>query len=512
MRLKVSNVCQLLDKSKFPATQTKQGVTYTNDGNGIITLNGTNTASYLCVFVLNEMDGKPGHKYMQLGATDDGFWNRYGLELKWVDGDGVGHGFTMTNGIMSIPSDAIVRNIYVSALVYQGYTVSNKTFKPQLFDLTEMYGAGNEPTTIAQFRQDFPNEMYEYSPVCWKRFSRLKYVTETKNLFKLNDFSNSWLTIKNNTIRIKKTSDLQSYSDAIFSPLQTDLKSDKYYRISAKVIGEFTGRLYKFFGNSLWGNAINNNRWQSDFTLATVEDKYGLEINQNSTTTVGCTLISDEVFIYDIMLEESDAAFVGQAEYVPSGYLPLNRGKYIANKEPVQLLDKSKYYRSSTVEGVTFTNNGDGTWTVVGTAPDVPANKEYVRAPVIVWNLEFSKKHFIPGHKIVVAGGVSTDSAGKRAIVQWVWGWTGGYDAANSWERTVHTIRQYSEDKLLDWSNYIELRVYAGATVNFTFKPQFFDLTAMYGAGNEPTTVEQFRADFPNELYDYNPYNAITFR
>ena len=50
-----------------------------------------------------------------------------------------------------------------------------------------MYGVGNEPTTVAQFRQDFPNEMYEYSPVCWKKFRRLKYVTETKNLFKFSN-------------------------------------------------------------------------------------------------------------------------------------------------------------------------------------------------------------------------------------------------------------------------------------------------------------------------------------
>ena len=53
----------------------------------------------------------------------------------------------------------------------------------------------------------------------------------------------------------------------------------------------------------------------------------------------------------------------------------------------------------------------------------------------------------------------------------------------------------------------------AGATFNnYVVKPQFFDLTEMYGAGHEPTTVAQFKADFPNELYDYNPYNAITFR
>lgn len=50
------------------------------------------------------------------------------------------------------------------------------------------------------------------------------------------------------------------------------------------------------------------------------------------------------------------------------------------------------------------------------------------------------------------------------------------------------------------------------STSDLIYKPQLFDLTEMYGAGNEPTTVEQFRADFPNELYDYNPYNAITFR
>ena len=31
----------------------------------------------------------------------------------------------------------------------------------------------------------------------------------------------------------------------------------------------------------------------------------------------------------------------------------------------------------------------------------------------------------------------------------------------------------------------------------------------MYGAGHEPTTIEQFRADFPNELYDYKPYSII---
>ena len=351
MRLKVSNVCQLIPI--FTRTGTDRGVTFTYSGDGSCTINGTPTGEYysLSTITLDTKSIKPNHKYLIYDINNEPIIS----ELIIANYTG-GYIFKGIGDIYTFPEHDYTRFVF-EIRVNLNQTANNIVVKPQLFDLTEMYGAGNEPTTVEQFRQDFPNDMYEYSPVCWKKFRRLKY---------------------------------------------------------------------------------------------------------------------------------------------------------IANKEPVQLLDKSKYYGSSTREGVTFTNNGDGTWTVVGTAPDVPANKEYVSAAVIIWNLEFSKKHFIPGHKIIVAGGVSIDSAGKVADVQWVWGWTGGYDAANSWERTVHTIRQYPEDKLLEYSNYIELRVYAGATVNFTFKPQFFDLTEMYGAGNEPATVAQFRADFPNELYDYNLYNYLT--
>ena len=356
MRLKVSNVCQLYDKT-YLVTQTVNGVTFTNNGDGSVTVNGT--ASNIATAEGEFLHANPGDKILMFSGYDTAalktafvYCSQWDENKHWI----ADLGYPSLLGRIST-CNKNCRYIRYTYRVDRGNTATNAVIKLQIFNLTEMYGAGHEPTTVAQFRQDFPNEMYEYSPVCWKKFRRLKY---------------------------------------------------------------------------------------------------------------------------------------------------------IANKEPVQLLDKSKYHGSSTFEGVTFTNNGDGTWTVVGTAPDVPANKEYVRAPVIIWDLEFSKKHFIPGHKIVVAGGVSMDSAGKSAVVQWIWGWTGGYDAANSWKRTVHTIRQYPEDKLLEYSNYIELRVYAGATVNFTFKPQFFDLTEMYGAGNEPTTVEQFRADFPNELYDYNLYNYLT--
>lgn len=49
-------------------------------------------------------------------------------------------------------------------------------------------------------------------------------------------------------------------------------------------------------------------------------------------------------------------------------------------------------------------------------------------------------------------------------------------------------------------------RAFAGATAGtYGFTLQLFDLTLMFGSGNEPSTVEEFEAMFPA---DYYPYNA----
>lgn len=54
-------------------------------------------------------------------------------------------------------------------------------------------------------------------------------------------------------------------------------------------------------------------------------------------------------------------------------------------------------------------------------------------------------------------------------------------------------------------SNAFGLYVLGGTTVNDSnIIPQIFDLTQMFGAGNEPSTVEEFRALFPKDYYPYN--------
>ena len=169
---KVSNVCQLLDKSKYPATQTVVGVTFTNNGDGTITANGTATAKR-SLFICSTSTIK-GHKYLLNGCPEGGAYYNFFLETSWGNDYGSGN-------IMTFTRDLTSGNCYIT--IGKNFVFSNITFKPQLFDLTEMYGAGNEPTTVEQFRQDFPDEMYDYKPYCFVKSYKSMMICKTKNLF-----------------------------------------------------------------------------------------------------------------------------------------------------------------------------------------------------------------------------------------------------------------------------------------------------------------------------------------
>lgn len=176
-RYKVSDVCQLLDKSKYPATQTIDGVTFTNNGDGTITVNGTCTNPYYSAYKIKEnLYGIiSGHKYAILGTGTN-------VSVAFNATYQGGYIWKVSNNIFTLPENEYTE--FNSQLrVTAGVSVSNITVKPQLFDLTEMYGAGNEPTTVEEFREKFPNELYPYSPYCWVKMKQMRYLTTTKNLF-----------------------------------------------------------------------------------------------------------------------------------------------------------------------------------------------------------------------------------------------------------------------------------------------------------------------------------------
>lgn len=175
--MKVSDVCQLVDKSKFPNTLTKDGITLTNNGDWSITLNGTApTTSWYSQF-LCDINVVQGHRYAVLGIKDGElplYKYRYRLRI-----------FMMSPADIYNPAICIaqsnIANMHIQ--VAPNETINNLNVKPQLFDLTEMFGAGNEPKTVAEFKAKFPNDYYPYSPSCFVTSFDERMPCKTKNLF-----------------------------------------------------------------------------------------------------------------------------------------------------------------------------------------------------------------------------------------------------------------------------------------------------------------------------------------
>ncbi len=136
-----TKMVQLFDKSVIPATKTVNGITYTNNNDGSITINGTATAeSYIIIVVRDKITNGNKILYGSEQNTSD-----YGVA--WGTNLGSSKFITMT----------IYNNYTVK--VNSGVTVDNVKIYPQLFDLTAM---GREDiTTVEQFKAEFP-DIYPY--------------------------------------------------------------------------------------------------------------------------------------------------------------------------------------------------------------------------------------------------------------------------------------------------------------------------------------------------------------
>lgn len=160
---------QLLDKSKYPATTTTNGVTFTNNGDGSITVNGTaGSTANIWHRLKNDTEIPVGHKVLISGGVTGAGWSSY---LFYDDADATS-GIDSPGGgkIYTVTTSPVKPMIFIA----KGYTVSNIIFKPQLFDLTQMFGVGKEPATPEEFWSYFPNKVYPYN------------AGETQPLFKIS--------------------------------------------------------------------------------------------------------------------------------------------------------------------------------------------------------------------------------------------------------------------------------------------------------------------------------------
>lgn len=339
--IKVGEITQLLDKSIYAATTTINGVTFTNNGDGTITVNGTTTKA--ADFLVNKTDNVPiikNHIYCVLGSPFGGSPRTYSTSTTWGSENG--------NGIIQKNTrDFITGNYWIH--IEPNYTANNLIFTPQVFDLTEMFGAGHEPATVAEFKAKFPEAYYPYQRAV--------------------------LTVYNKVVR------------------------------------------------------------------------------------------------------------------------PCAR-----KGEVVQLVDKNMFPATKTEQGVTFTNNGDGSVTANG----VSTNQYYSEIDIRIGDTYQWQED---DHKYLLLSGLSSNAGGAIECILYIMRPDGQPGNAYNAADLVSSQFSFTIPKGQYVIKNVKCRIRSGYTAeNVTFTPQLFDLTAMYGAGNEPKTLADFRKDFPENYY---PYNSI---
>ena len=339
---KVSDVCQLLDKSKYFATQTINGVKFTKNDDGTFTANGTATANidYRGVSYNAKENIVAGRKYLMRGCPAGGSEDTYYMRLIYL-------GYDYGNGLIAEVTDSGAAYYDIQIIVKAGTVCDNLIFKPQLFDLTEMYGAGNEPTTVEEFRQDFPEELYDYKPYCFvKSYKTLLKATDdkiitsykkslictTKNLLDINQSINSsaenaFDTFSINDNVITATSDNSTTKIVIMRLFYGELSAGDYI-LSLNAVIENTPKhnrpneIFIFKNGSVLtlNNSMPTDGSYSPKIKFTLSEKATIEISFYKNVGSSQETVSDTVYkvtLSNIQLELGDTA----TEYHPYGYL-----------------------------------------------------------------------------------------------------------------------------------------------------------------------------------------------
>lgn len=305
----------LLDKWQYPATQTVNGVTLTNNGDGTITVNSLNITASTFFDVGPFLFAKKGHKYCcpLAGNTLGGYF------YVGVHNEKGSYVTEIMNSIYASPADNYSLRPNIFANLNAPY--DDKIYKPQLYDLTLMYGAGNEPTTVDQFYTDHPE--LEISPLGFiglknleinnKNIKRLRYVTTTRNLFDINRFGGitSSISIDGNMLLTIIPSD--DHGDTFVFKCTISVKKNTNYIISVQDHSYDIFSCY-VYTDKLWGNRLSFGSFPLKFNSG-----------DNGSLVLGFYSIGSRrqpnvaTWIQGPQIEEGSTA----TSYVPYGYLDL---------------------------------------------------------------------------------------------------------------------------------------------------------------------------------------------
>lgn len=169
---------------------TNNGVTVTTEADGTITLNGTAESSYIYFKSLSSAQNKIGKYILKLLILNnpDSVTMCYAYFNRTISTP------TATKGTAAALVNQTAKDIELQKVAgLSGFTTgtvfNDVKIKIQIFDLTQMFGSGNEPSTVEEFESMFPNGYYPYNEGELMSMSVNNVVEQGKNLFDCYGFS-----------------------------------------------------------------------------------------------------------------------------------------------------------------------------------------------------------------------------------------------------------------------------------------------------------------------------------
>ena len=143
---------------------TNNGVTVTTETDGTITLNGNAESSYIYFKSLSSAQNKIGKYILKLLILNnpDGITMRYAYFNRTITTPAVDKG-TASVLVNQTATDIELQKVAGISGFAVGTVFNDVKIKIQIFDLTVMFGAGNEPTSVEEFEKIFPADYYPYN-------------------------------------------------------------------------------------------------------------------------------------------------------------------------------------------------------------------------------------------------------------------------------------------------------------------------------------------------------------
>ena len=148
---------QIVNPNNFRPSYTVNGVTITRVDGYKFVANGTATGGD--AYFLDSFVPIKGHVYLEKSCPKGGSAETY---RSYITVSNVVMDTNYGSGVIA-PINVDTRVYVVPLMVKSGATVNNLVVYPQIYDLTAMFGSGNEPASVEEFEKIFPADYYPYN-------------------------------------------------------------------------------------------------------------------------------------------------------------------------------------------------------------------------------------------------------------------------------------------------------------------------------------------------------------